>query len=139
MQYTHNGRFVGLIHVQMPQQFIETALELNGLSLKNRDLVNQLLTEMMKLQRSGKKTVIHLIEVFPFGLSNVGQGEEMNIPGKRFRVLHAKKLKSSNRGQTEKFILGKETIRSTLPTPWKACPESRHGMTVWKHLQGQYP
>ena len=57
----------------MPQQFIETALELNGLSFKNRDLVNQLLTEMMKLQRSGKKTVIHLIEVFRFGLSNVGR------------------------------------------------------------------
>ena len=39
----------------MPQQFIELVLELDGLSLKNRDLVIQLLTEMMKLEQRGKK------------------------------------------------------------------------------------
>ena len=54
-QYTDNGRFAGCIHVRMPQRFIETVLELNGLSFKNRDLVIQSLTEMMKLQLSGKR------------------------------------------------------------------------------------
>ena len=34
-QYTDNGRFAGCIHVRMPQQFIETVLEINGLSFKN--------------------------------------------------------------------------------------------------------
>ena len=37
------------------QQFIETVLELNGRSFKNRDLVIQPLTEMAKLQQSGKR------------------------------------------------------------------------------------
>ena len=54
-QCTDNGRFSGCIYVRMPQQFIETVLELNGLSFKNRDLVIQPLTEMMKLQLSGKR------------------------------------------------------------------------------------
>ena len=36
-------------------RFIETVLELNRLSFKNRDLVIQLLTEIMKLQLSGKR------------------------------------------------------------------------------------
>ena len=54
-QYTDNGRFAGCIHVRMPQQFIETVLELNGLSFKNRDPVIQPLTEMMKLQQSRKR------------------------------------------------------------------------------------
>ena len=53
-QYTDNGRFAGCIHVRTPQEFIETVLELNGLSFKNRDLIIQPLTEMMKLQHSGK-------------------------------------------------------------------------------------
>ena len=38
-QYTGNGGFAGNIHVQMPQQFIETVLEINGLSFKNRNFV----------------------------------------------------------------------------------------------------
>ena len=54
-QYTDNGRFAGCIHVRIPQQFKETVLELNGLSFKNRDLVIYPLTEMMKLQQSGKR------------------------------------------------------------------------------------
>ena len=54
-QCIKNGRFVGCMHVWMPQQFIVTVLELNGLSFKNRDLAIQPLTEMMKLQQSGKK------------------------------------------------------------------------------------
>ena len=39
----------------MPQQFKVTVLELNGLSFKNRDLAIQPITEMMKLQQSGKR------------------------------------------------------------------------------------
>ena len=39
----------------MPQQFIETVLERNGLSFKNRDVVIQPLTETMKLQLGGKR------------------------------------------------------------------------------------
>ena len=54
-QYTDNGRFSGCIYMRMPQQFIETVLELNGLSFKNRDLVIQPLTDMMKLQLRGKR------------------------------------------------------------------------------------
>ena len=54
-QYTDNARFTGCIHMRMPQQFIKIVLELNGLSFKNRDLVVQLLTKMMKLQLSGKR------------------------------------------------------------------------------------
>ena len=38
-QYTDNGRFPGCIHVRMPQQFIETVLELDGLSLKKETLL----------------------------------------------------------------------------------------------------
>ena len=38
-QYTDNGRFAGCIHVRMPQQFIETVLELDGLSLKKETLL----------------------------------------------------------------------------------------------------
>ena len=52
-QHTENVRFSGCIHVQLSQQFLETVLELDRLSLKNRDLVIQPLTEMMKLQQSG--------------------------------------------------------------------------------------
>ena len=48
-------RFAGCIHVWMPQQFIQTVVELDGLSLKNRDLVIQPFTEMMKLEQSGKR------------------------------------------------------------------------------------
>ena len=54
-QCTENGKFAGCIHVWMPQQFVETVLELNGLSFKNKDFVIQPLTEMMKLQQSGKR------------------------------------------------------------------------------------
>ena len=39
----------------MPQQFIQAVVELDGLSLKNRDLVIQPFTEMMKLDQSGKR------------------------------------------------------------------------------------
>ena len=54
-QYTDNWRFARCIHVRVSQQFIETVLELNGLSFNNRDLVIQPLTETMKLQQSGKR------------------------------------------------------------------------------------
>ena len=54
-QYTGNGRFTGCIHVWMPQQFIETVLELNGLRFKDINLVIQPLTEMIKLQLRGKR------------------------------------------------------------------------------------
>ena len=54
-QYTDNGRFAGCVHVLMPQQFIETISELDGLNFKNRDLVIQPLTELMKLQQSDKR------------------------------------------------------------------------------------
>ena len=37
--YTGNARFVGCIHVWMPQQFTETVLGLSGLSFKNADFV----------------------------------------------------------------------------------------------------
>ena len=40
--------------MRLPQQFIEIVLELNGLTFKNRDLVIQPLTKMMKLQLRGK-------------------------------------------------------------------------------------
>ena len=54
-QYTDNGRFAGCMHVSMLQQFIETVLELNGLSFKDRALFIQPIIEMMKLQLSDKR------------------------------------------------------------------------------------
>ena len=54
-QYTDNGRFAGCMHMGMPQQFIERVLDLNGKNFKNRDLVIQPLTEIMKLQLGGKR------------------------------------------------------------------------------------
>ena len=56
-QCTGNWRFAGCIHLRMPQKFIETVLKINGLSFKNRHLVIQLLTEMMKLHLNGKTTL----------------------------------------------------------------------------------
>ena len=75
-QYTDNRRFAGCIHVRKPQQFIETVLELNGLSFKNRDLVVQLLTEMIKLQLSGKRNNYTPYEGLFFWGKKVGTGKE---------------------------------------------------------------
>ena len=63
----------------MPQQFIETVLELDGLSLKNRDIVNQPLTEMMKLEPSDKKTIAYPMEVSH--LSKMGRERKWTFPG----------------------------------------------------------
>ena len=79
-QYTDNGRFAGCIHVRMPQQFIETVLEINGLSFKN--LGNLLLSRLQKWWRCNwevRGIILHIIEVSPLGLGKVGRGEKMNI------------------------------------------------------------
>ena len=74
--------------------------------------------------------IIHLVEVSPFGLSKLGRREEMDISGDGARFPYVKKRGSSNEYQTDKSLLGKKIIRPALPTPWKACPESRHGLTM---------
>ena len=50
--------------------------------------------------RMVKGIIIHLMEVFPFRLSKVGRGEEMDIPGEGFRLPRVKKIGSSNQDQT---------------------------------------
>ena len=70
------------------------------------------------------------MKVSPFGLSKLGRREEMDIPGDGVRLPYVKKRGSSNEYQTDKSLLGKEIIRPALPTPWKAHPESRHGLTM---------
>ena len=74
------------------------------------------------------------MEVSPFGLSKVVKGEELDISREGVRLPHVKKIGSSNLDQMEKFLLGRERIRLVLPTPWKARPESRYGLIMWKHL-----
>ena len=138
-QYTDNGRFVGCIHVRMLQHFTQTVLELTGLSFKNRDLVIQRLTEMMKLQQGDMKNLYTFYGGLSFRLSEVGRREEMDIPRDAERLSHVKKLNSSNQKQTDKSLLGKESIRPAILTPQKVRLESRYGLTMWKHLQGQKP
>ena len=78
--------------------------------------------------------IILLMEVSPFGLRKVGRAEDMDIPKEGVRTPYLKKIGSSNQDQTIKSLLGKEIIRLALPTPGKVCPESRYGLTMWKHL-----
>ena len=82
---------------------------------------------------------MHLMEVSPFGLSKVGREKEMDIPGEGIRLPHVKKVGNSNQGKMEKFLLGKKRIRPALSTPRYTLPESRYGLTTWKHLQEQKP
>ena len=49
------------IHVRMPQQFIETVLELNGLSFKSKGLPIHPLTKMMKSQQFWRGFFAHFI------------------------------------------------------------------------------
>ena len=79
------------------------------------------------------------MDVSPFGLSKVVKGEELDIPREGVRLPHVKKIGSSNLDQTEKFLLGRERIKPAHPTPRKARLESRYGLIMWKHLQGQKP
>ena len=97
-QYTDSGRFAGCIYVRMPQQFIETVLELNGLSFKNTNLVIQPLTEMMNLQQSGKRD-----NYTPYGglscqAKQGGKGREMGATGEGVMLPHVKKI---GRSQTK--------------------------------------
>ena len=138
-QYTDTGRFAGCIHVWIPQQFIETVFELNGLSFKKRELVIQSLTEMMKLQQSGKRNNYKPYGDLSLLANKVGRGEEMDIPREGARLPQVKKIGSSNQYQADKPLLGKDVIRPALPTPWKLRPESRYGLTMGKHQQGQNP
>ena len=52
---------------------------------------------MMKLHLNGKT------ELSLFGLGKVGRGEKMDIPGERVRLLHVKKIGSSNHNQVLKM------------------------------------
>ena len=74
------------------------------------------------------------MEFFPFGLRKMGRGEEMDIPQEDVKV-----NKHSNQNKMEKFLQGKKIIRPALPTPWQACPKSRYGLRMLKHLQVQKP
>ena len=51
--------------------------------------------------RMVKGIIIHLMEVFPFRLSKVGWGEEMDIPGEGFGLPRVKKIGSSNQDRTD--------------------------------------
>ena len=124
-QYTDNERFVGCIHVRMLQQFTHTVLELTGLSFKNRDLVIQRLREMMKLQQGDMKNIYTFYGGLSFRLSEVGRREEMDIPRDGERLSHVKKLNSSNQKQTDKSLLGKETIRPVILTSQKVRASER--------------
>ena len=119
--------------MRLPQQFIEIVLELNGLTFKNRDLVIQPLTKMMKLQLRGKINDYTPYGSLPFwvkkGRKSRGYGYSQGGCRNSMREKN-----SSNQDQTIKSLLGKEIIRLALPTPGKVCPESRYGLTMWKHL-----
>ena len=72
-QSTDSGRFAGCIIERMLQQFIETVLEFNELSFKNRDLVIQPLTEMMKLQLSRTRNIYTLYGGLSFRAKQGGE------------------------------------------------------------------
>ena len=129
-QYIDNGRFAGCIHVRMPQQFIETVLELSGLSFKNRDLVIKPLTEMMKLQQSGKRKIYTPYGYLSPWAKKGGEGRGNGYSQGGGQASTRQKIGSSNQDLTDKFLLGKEIIRLALPTPRKARPESRYGLTM---------
>ena len=42
------------------------------------------------------------MEASPFGISKVGRGEEMDIPGEGVKLPHVKKIGSSNQNQTRR-------------------------------------
>ena len=90
-QYTDSGRFAGCIHVRIPQQFIETVLELNGLSFKNTNLVTQPLTEMMNLQQSGKRDNYTPYGGLSFQAKQGGKGREMDTTGRELCFHTSKK------------------------------------------------
>ena len=127
-QYTDNRKFSECIHFRILQQFIETVLELNRLSFKSRDLFNQSLTAIMKLQQSDKRN-----KYAPHGglsprAKHRGKGTGNGYSRGCFVavLLHAKKIGSINQYQTDKPLLGKE-IRPAFPTPRKARPERTSG------------
>ena len=81
------------------------------------------------------------MKVSPFGLSKVGRGKGMDIPGEGVRLPHVKKISNGNQDQANESLLGKE-IRPVLSTPRKASLESRYGLTMWitckgKNLKGE--
>ena len=78
--------------------------------------------------------IILLMQVSPFELRKVGRAEDMDIPKEGVRTPCVKKIGSSNLDQKIKSLPGKDIIRLALPTPGKMCPESRYGLTMWKHL-----
>ena len=137
-QYTDNGRFAGCIHVRIPQKSIETVLELNGLSFKNRDLVIQPLTEMKKLQLS-KRNNYTPYRGLSFWTKQCGEERGNGYFRERGQASTRQKISSSNQDQMDKSLLGKEIIRLPLPIPWKAPLESRYGFAIWKHHQRQKP
>ena len=85
------------------------------MNFKSRNLVIQLLKEMMKLQQDGKRD-----NYTPNGgLSKVGREYEMDIPAEEVGLPRLKIIGSQNQYPTDKSLVGKERIEPALPTPWK--------------------
>ena len=59
-----------------------------------------------------KGIIIHLMEVFPFRLSKVGRGQEMDIPGEGFRLPRVKKAAAT---KTKRAIFGPSNPREGAP------------------------
>ena len=121
MQCPKNRRFNWCMHVRMPQQFTERFLGLSALNFKSRDFVIHLLTEMIKSLLGGKKN----------NVTSYGGLSFPAKPGEIFlgagQVSTRQKIVSSNQ----------ESVKPALPIPRKGHLESRYGLTMWKHLQGQ--
>ena len=98
-QYTDNGRFSGCIHDRMPQQFIDS-LKINGLSFKNRDLAIQPLTEMMKLQQSGKRNNYTPYGGLSFRAKQGGKWRRNGILGEEVWLPHVRQQQPRPNGQT---------------------------------------
>ena len=93
-----------------------TVLELNGLSFKKKDLAIQPLTEMMKLQQSGKRNNCTPYGGLFFQAKQSGKDRGNAYFLKEVQGFTHQKIGSSNQDQTDRSFLGKEIIRSALPT-----------------------
>ena len=77
--------------MRLPQQFIEVVLELNCLTFKNRHLVIQPLTKMMKLQLRGKSNDYTPYGSLPFWVKKGRKSRGMDIPKEGVRTPYLKK------------------------------------------------
>ena len=134
-QYTGNRKFSECIHFRILQQFTETVLELNRLSFKSRDLINQSLTAIMKLRQSDKRN-----KYTPHGgLSPRAKHREKGTGNGYSRgcfvavLLHAKKNRQHQprpNGQTPP----RQGDKASLSNPTEGTPGENFWLKMWKHL-----